>query len=1576
MNNFIKSSIGLVFGLILIIGGTKEVFAIGDPGNTIGDRLGCDKKISDQFKSGGKLDEKKLDDALERRGVPSSITVEGRTIPLNKIKSVNNCILVYGDEDSIPSSDNSFDYGRYQYSGYDISGRKIGTPGYHSLSKKPDNFLQILKRENALYTKPWTQKDLEHIEEWRRKGWTIKPIPEKRYYKDKSLYTQGMKELGRTGLNALEDMSELDGFYTNHHGVSGGPRGKRGYAGEFTPAEWGERSFIDFFPGSYNMGQTVSYRRTDESSDGVAYLTRSIPPVKKFLQEDISLKIEHFDFTNKSAQGKSENKIWEGDQIGLELQLKNTGELSIKNPEAEIEFNNNIYKIKFPGTLKPNKTTKTATQIVTAPRLRGEPKGWNDKSNFTARATSDPNGKEIEKSGDDTQDTKEINFDVHKVVRDLSVSEIEIKGDEYFKGVDDKEVRAKLFEGNAVPFRYKLKLRTNRPGDKVVDPVVKYGKREDENQQNEERIDYTLKVSNIPSNKEYGETESDWLYPTFDGEYDAKGDFSAHFEDQDGEIALKKSKSEKEKGWLQMLFNLFFITKAKADNSIESVEISEDDLKWKKVNGEIEITKYIGNDKNIKIPDEIEGRQVKRIGRRAFADKGLKSVELPNELETIYHQAFINNNIKEIEFPETIKFLGLESFGENELSEVQIPNEIIYLAGAGMGSKFKSPFINNSRDLKISYCGNPLVKEFGEKFGFETSIADDCVWEWKENSAKDGKMTITKYNGSKSEVEIPKKFGLYEIEKIDDRALKGKNLKSVTIPEEVRVIGKSAFANNNLSEVNLNGFKKIENNAFSHNNIKKIINKGSEGEISRNSFSDQRITLKDEEIGADSKVTFKLMEKEENLKINFNGRNLEYKNSKFNWGVEDGGEFKAEISLEDIGYSGTIEQNLFAPDSSIALCNTDGEFKEYVSENTPIEDYPSGLSPDTCDNETGLDNPDVEPSDPITEDDIEEIKDYDYEPEEKPDTKGPIAKEISGDNFREEVENIFVKVNDDKQYPKNEFDWDNNELAEPYKSVNKVYDISIDIVDPDDPDASPLDPENPSSNEKVTVTHKVCNLGNQDVREYKIITQFGDGEPKKEVYDDGIERGDYIYDETNSPQGSAEENCKIIKIANKMIDIETSDEDVPVRSIVNQGMPEGTPEDHPGRTDSDEIEAEVQNPNVSVYIQNENEEADVLSETGDAHIVIRNEMYRDIAIQGIDANGYENDPEGSKMNPSDTTKTVIKLRDENLDKEIATYTASDWDRENIGHGEIASIKVSDEIRGFIDRNYDGDYQSVEISVKGHIPYYKGEVDYSGNPKYRDNELDESIYYFPPRPNISMMQCNELDASAGQLGIGSDMPVKTCAGHYPNNPSTAVEEGMQAYHYVMYRFFPAPLPPYDIESVGTDNKHNPEYFNQIIKLEEHKNKRGDKDAFIFDETKTNNGAVSKRGRFLPTGATFDFSVTEKHGSEKGKTIASGTVEYNIPDSCYNSEQIDLKHQYGCDEIMLFVPNERDSFEEQPGDFEERSEDYPTEDSTKKIPYINPGLYEFKFDAKEKFDYFYQTNQGQKEKYYWSDVKRDR
>src|SRR5690625_3690291 len=558
-----------------------------------------------------------------------------------------------------------------------------------------------------------------------------------------------------------------------------------------------------------------------------------------------------------------------------------------------------------------------------------------------------------------------------------------------------------------------------------------------------------------------------------------------------------------------------------------------------------------------------------------------------------------------------------------------------------------------------------------------------------------------------------------------------------------------------------------------------------------------------------------------------------------------------------------------------------------VSQNTtlhiPKED--EGCDNDEeCVNEGGVGEIENDTGNPIVEgDDVDWTDGYEYVDGEG--LEGvPVAREIEGTGFKEEIEAVFVEVNPDKEHPWKETNWENNLLKKDYKSVNEVYDVSVNIVR--------IEPRQPTSNQNIEVTYRVCNNGNQLIDGFEIENAFRGYEDGETIqYSDKINRGMYVYNKENQ-EGGTTPVCIDKKIERKMFDVETSKEDVIYDILVRQEMPKGEKENNP-ESNKDAKVLQVRNPNVSVYIQNENEEADVLSETGDAHIVIRNEMYRDIAIKGMDANGYENDPEGSKMNPSDTTKTVIKLRDENLDKEIATYTEADWDKSDIGHGEIASIKVSDEIRDFIDRNYDGNYQSVEISVEGHIPYYKGEVDYSGNPKYGDNELDESIYYFPPRPNISMMQCNELDASAGQLGIGSDMPVKACAGHYPNNPSTAVEEGMQAYHYVMYRFFPAPLPPYDIESVGTDNKHNPEYFNQIIKLEEHKNKRGDKDAFIFDETKTNNGAVSKRGRFLPTGATFDFSVTEKHGSEKGKTIASGKVEYNITDSYYNSEQIDTK-----------------------------------------------------------------------------------
>lgn len=50
---------------------------------------------------------------------------------------------------------------------------------------------------------------------------------------------------------------------------------------------------------------------------------------------------------------------------------------------------------------------------------------------------------------------------------------------------------------------------------------------------------------------------------------------------------------------------------------------------YKYISGGVAIVDYHGEEKDVVIPDKIEGELVKRVEEGAFKDKGLTSVELP-----------------------------------------------------------------------------------------------------------------------------------------------------------------------------------------------------------------------------------------------------------------------------------------------------------------------------------------------------------------------------------------------------------------------------------------------------------------------------------------------------------------------------------------------------------------------------------------------------------------------------------------------------------------------------------------------------------------------------------------------------------------------------------------------------------------------------------------------------------------------------------------------------------------------------------------------------------------------------------
>ena len=111
---------------------------------------------------------------------------------------------------------------------------------------------------------------------------------------------------------------------------------------------------------------------------------------------------------------------------------------------------------------------------------------------------------------------------------------------------------------------------------------------------------------------------------------------------------------------------------------------------------EVVITKYLGNDAIVTIPDEINGNKVTVIGGGAFRDckfmlevilpeglrhigdyafcecRGLSAVELPLSVEVVGNHSFYNcRNLRKLELPAALKYIG-DGFIKNcdEINEI------------------------------------------------------------------------------------------------------------------------------------------------------------------------------------------------------------------------------------------------------------------------------------------------------------------------------------------------------------------------------------------------------------------------------------------------------------------------------------------------------------------------------------------------------------------------------------------------------------------------------------------------------------------------------------------------------------------------------------------------------------------------------------------------------------------------------------------------------------------------------------------------------------------------------------------
>lgn len=103
------------------------------------------------------------------------------------------------------------------------------------------------------------------------------------------------------------------------------------------------------------------------------------------------------------------------------------------------------------------------------------------------------------------------------------------------------------------------------------------------------------------------------------------------------------------------------------------------DWEYTAMEDSVTITKYLGDDIEVKVPDIIEGKKVVEIGDEAFMfnDK-METITIPEGIESIGVDAFYYcTKLSNVEISDTVKSIKKFAFRYcNELREVKLPSEL------------------------------------------------------------------------------------------------------------------------------------------------------------------------------------------------------------------------------------------------------------------------------------------------------------------------------------------------------------------------------------------------------------------------------------------------------------------------------------------------------------------------------------------------------------------------------------------------------------------------------------------------------------------------------------------------------------------------------------------------------------------------------------------------------------------------------------------------------------------------------------------------------------------------------------